>query len=57
MLFLSLGTGKTGGYTYVYPFLCFAGDQHGVWLYNKAVLAGMGLFLWTTNWFVLRRKS
>ena len=45
------------GVEFVYPFLCFAGDQHGVWLYNKAVLAGMGLFLWTTNWFVLRRKS
>lgn len=31
---------------YVYPFLRFAGDQHGVCLWSKAALAGIGLLLW-----------
>ena len=30
------------GVEYVYPFLRFAGDQHGVWLWNKAALTGTG---------------
>ena len=34
------------GVEYVYPFLRFAGDQHGVWLWSKAALAGIGLLLW-----------
>ncbi len=35
------------GVEYVYPFLRFAGDQHGVWLWSKAALAGIGLLLFT----------
>lgn len=34
------------GVEYVYPFLRFAGDQHGVWLWSKAALTGIGLLLW-----------
>ena len=34
------------GVEYVYPFLRFAGDQHGVCLWSKAALAGIGLLLW-----------
>ncbi len=40
---------------YVYPFLCFAGDQHGVWLWNKAALTGMGLLSWTGCWLCGKR--
>lgn len=43
------------GVEYVYPFLCFAGDQHGVWLWNKAVLTGMGLLSWTGCWLCGKR--
>ena len=34
------------GVEYVYPFLRFAGDQHGVCLWSKVALAGIGLLLW-----------
>lgn len=37
---------RLSGVEYVYPFLRFAGDQHGVWLWSKAALAGIGLLLW-----------
>ena len=45
------------GVEYVYPFLCFAGDQHGVWLWNKAALTGTGLLLWVGWWLCGKRKK
>ena len=44
------------GVEYVYPFLRFAGDQHGVWLWNKAALTGTGLLLWVGWWLCGKRK-
>ena len=44
------------GVEYVYPFLRFAGDQHGVWLWNKAALTGIGLLLWVGWWLCGKRK-
>ena len=45
------------GVEYVYPFLRFAGDQHTVWLWNKAVLAGLGLLWWVIYWFAGKGKE
>ena len=45
------------GVEYVYPFLRFAGDQHTVWLWNKAVLAGLGLLWWVICWLAGKGKE
>ncbi len=45
------------GVEYVYPFLRFAGDQHTVWLWNKAALAGLGLLWWVICWLAGKGKE
>ena len=44
------------GVEFVYPFLCFAGDVHGVWLWNKAIQTVMGAALWVAAWAYCRKK-
>lgn len=44
------------GVEFVYPFLCFAGDVHGVWGWNKAIQTAMGAALWIAVWACCRKK-
>lgn len=44
------------GVEFVYPFLCFAGDVHGVWVWNKAIQTAMGAALWVAAWAYCRKK-
>lgn len=34
------------GIEYVYLFIRFAGDQNNIWLYNKVIIAVIGVLLW-----------
>ena len=43
---LARGLLRLPGVEDVYLFLRFAGDEHGVWPVNKAVLSAAGLLLW-----------
>lgn len=47
---------RVPGVEFVYPFLCFAGDVHGVWLWNKAIQTVMGAALWVAAWAYCRKK-
>lgn len=43
------------GVEYLYLFIRFAGDQNGIWLWNKGALTLAGLFLWCLLYGKCRR--
>ena len=43
---LMRGLLRIPGVEYVYPFICFAGDQNQIWLWNKCIFMGMGVLIW-----------
>lgn len=44
------------GVEYFYLFIRFAGDENGIWLINKAVLAVLGLGLWIVIYLICKKR-
>lgn len=45
------------GVEYVYLFIRFAGDENHIWLWNKAIIAAAGFFLWGLIYLNCNKKS
>lgn len=45
------------GVEYIYLFIRHAGDSHGIWLVNKALLLVLAVLLWVLIYFICTRKE
>lgn len=47
---------RVPGVEYIYLFICYSGDVHGVWRLNKAVLLGITGVLWCGIYLVCKMR-
>ena len=54
---LTRGCLRFPGVEYIYPFICFAGDENHVRLWNKGILTAAGGVIWLILWITEEMKS
>lgn len=57
LLLLARRLSAIPGAEYIYPFIRYAGVQNSVWLWNKGIVAALGLSLWGILYLRCRRTG